>query len=157
MSSLKERIAADLKDAMRAKDDVRRRTLRSLRAALMEKEIAGRQDGEGTLTEQEELSVARKEAKQRRDAIAQYEDAGREDLAEKERAELAVLEDYLPQPLSEEEMRKELHAVVQEVGATSPSDMGKVMQEAMRRLRGRADGGRVQQLVQQMLRELGEK
>lgn len=156
MSSLKEKVAADLKDAMRAKNDVRRRTLRSLRAALMEKEIEQRQGGTSTLSEQDELSVARKQAKQRRDAVQQYEEAGREDLAEKERAELAVLEEYLPQQLSEADMRKEVHNVVQEVGATSPRDMGPVMQEAMRRLRGRADGRRVQQLAQQILSELGE-
>ena len=155
MPTLKDQLADDLKDAMRARDDVRRRTLRSLRAALMEKEIAQREDGAGELTEQEEQAVLRKQAKQRRDALAQYREAGREDLAEKEAAELEVIEGYLPQPLTEEELRKELRAVIQQVGAASPSDMGKVMGEAMRRLRGRADGGRVQQLVQQMLKEGG--
>ena len=155
MPTLKDRLADDLKDAMRARDDVRRRTLRSLRAALMEKEIAQREGGASGLTEQEEQAVLRKQAKQRRDALAQYREASREDLAEKEEAELEVIEAYLPQPLTEDKLREELHAVIQQVGAASPSDMGKVMGEAMRRLRGRADGSRVQQLVQQMLKEMG--
>ncbi|RMF59367.1 MAG: GatB/YqeY domain-containing protein, partial [Bacteroidetes bacterium] len=88
--SLKERLTQDLKDAMRNRDAVRLRTIRSLRAALLEKEIEERSGGEATLTEEQELAVLQKQAKQRRDAIEQYEQAGREDLAEKEREELAV-------------------------------------------------------------------
>lgn len=151
---LKQKIANDLKAAMRAQDDVRRRTLRSLRAALSEKEIAGRQ-GEGTvsLTEQEELTVIQKQAKQRRDSIQQYEEAGRDDLAERERAELEVIEEYLPAQLSEEELGSVLHEIIQHTGATTRKDMGRVMGEAMKRLRGRVQGRRVQERVQEMLSE----
>jgi uncharacterized protein len=148
---LKERLSDDLKTAMRAKDPVRLRTIRSLRAALLELEIEERQGGEAMLSEDQELQVLQRQAKQRRDAITQYEGAGREDLAEKERAELAVIETYLPDQLSDEEVVRVLHQVIVGVGAASPRDMGKVMGEAIRLLRGRASGRRVQQLAQEML------
>lgn len=151
--SLKERLTQDLKDAMRNRDAVRLRTIRSLRAALLEKEIEERSGGEATLTEEQELAVLQKQAKQRRDAIEQYEQAGREDLAEKEREELAVITSYLPRPLSEEEIREVLLEIIRETGASSPRDMGKVMGPAMSRLRGRADGRTVQALARTLLEE----
>jgi uncharacterized protein YqeY len=150
---LKERIAEDLKTAMRNQNEVRRRTLRSLRAALREKELDEHQEGEpsAVLTEQQERTVLQKQAKQRRESLQQYEEAGRDDLAEKERAELAVIETYLPERLSDEELERELHEIIERTGATSQNDMGQVMGEAMERLRGRAQGRRVQQRVQEML------
>lgn len=154
---LKDQIAEDLKDAMRAKDDVRRRTLRSLRAALMEAEIGAREGGRGgTLAEEEELRIIQKQAKQRRDAMEQFEKAGRADLAEKEQDELGVIKGYLPQPLTDEEMRKVLHEIITETRARGPADMGKVMGQAMQRLRGRAQGHRVQEQVKAILSGLGE-
>ncbi len=149
---LNDRIAADLKDAMRARDDVRRRTLRSVRSALMKKEIGEREGGEGTLTEEQELAVLQKEAKQRRESIEQFESAGREDLAEKEREELAVIEDYLPSQLSEDELRDKIEAIIEDVGAESMADMGAVMGRAMGALRGRADGNAVRKIVEELLR-----
>lgn len=149
---LNDRIAADLKDAMRARDDVRRRTLRSVRSALMKKEIDEREGGEGTLTEEQELAVLQKEAKQRRESIEQFESAGREDLAEKEREELAVIEDYLPSQLSEDELRDKIEAIIEDVGAESMADMGAVMGRAMGALRGRADGNAVRKIVEELLR-----
>lgn len=143
---LEDQIADDLKAAMRAKDDARRRALRSLRAALAEKARTG-----GELAEEDERKVLQKQAKQRREALQQYEDAGRDDLAEKERAELAVIEDYLPERLSDEELDRELEAIIEETGAASMSDMGRVMGTAMDRLRGRAQGGRVQKHVKVLL------
>ncbi|PSQ70576.1 MAG: glutamyl-tRNA amidotransferase [Bacteroidetes bacterium QH_9_67_14] len=143
---LEDQIADDLKAAMRAKDDARRRALRSLRAALAEKARTG-----GELAEEDEREVLQKQAKQRREALQQYEDAGRDDLAEKERAELAVIEDYLPERLSDEELDRELEAIIEETGAASMSDMGRVMGTAMDRLRGRAQGGRVQKHVKVLL------
>jgi uncharacterized protein YqeY len=143
---LEDQIADDLKAAMRAKDDARRRALRSLRAALAEKARTG-----GELAEEDEREVLQKQAKQRREALQQYEDAGRDDLAEKERAELAVIEDYLPERLSDEELDRELEAIIEETGAASMSDMGRVMGTAMDRLRGRAQGGRVQKHVKALL------
>lgn len=143
---LEDQIADDLKAAMRAKDDARRRALRSLRAALAEKARTG-----GELAEEDERKVLQKQAKQRREALQQYEDAGRDDLAEKERAELAVIEDYLPERLGDEELDRELEAIIEETGAASMSDMGRVMGTAMDRLRGRAQGGRVQKHVKALL------
>ena len=150
--SLLEQITEDLKSAMRAKDKVRLRTLRSLRAAITNKEIDKRQEGEGgELEDQEQLALVRKQVKQRKDSIEQYEKAGRDDLVEKEQAEIDVLEDYLPQPLTDEELEEKLSAIIDEVGAETMADMGPVMGRAMSELRGRADGSRVQQVVREML------
>jgi uncharacterized protein YqeY len=149
--SLKEKLAEDLKTAMRARDAVRLRTIRSLRAALMEREIAERHGGEAVLTEEQELAVVQKQAKQRRDAIEQYEQAGREDLAAKEREELEVLKDYLPRQLDEAEVRTVVQRIIAETGASSPRDMGKVMGLAMKQLRGKADGRMVQAVARELL------
>ncbi len=152
---LKDRIAEDLAAAMRARDEVRLRTLRALRAALTDAEIAEREGGEAALTETQELAVLQKQAKQRRESISQFEDAGRTDLADKERAELEVLDAYLPQKLSDEELDNTLRVIVEELQATSMRDMGKVMGAAMQRLRGRADGNRVREHVEALLSEKG--
>lgn len=147
-----DRVSDDIKEAMRAKDKVRLRTLRSLRAAFLNKQIDQREGGEDVqMSEQEQLAVVRKEAKQRQDSIEQFQDAGREDLVEKEEAELAVLEEYLPQPLSDEELRAKLEAIIDDVGADSMAQMGPVMGRAMGELRGKVDGGRVQQMVKDLL------
>ncbi|NBB75250.1 MAG: GatB/YqeY domain-containing protein [Bacteroidetes bacterium] len=151
--SLQDRIASDLKDAMRAQDDVRRRTLRSLRSALMKEEIDQREGGEGELTKQQELSVLQKAAKQRRESLEQFEEAGREDLAQKEREELAVIEEYLPSQLSDDALHETIEAIIDEVGAESMADMGRVMGRAMGELRGRADGNRVRKAVESILRD----
>lgn len=148
---LKDKLSSDLKEAMRARDEVRLRTIRSLRAALMEKEIELRQGGEATLSEDQEIGVVQKQAKQRRDSIEQYEQADRADLKQKEEEELAVIEDYLPRQLDEDEVRKVLHEVIAATGAVSPRDMGKVMGAAMERVRGLADGRRVQQIATELL------
>lgn len=150
--SILDRVTNDLTDAMKAKDKVRLRTLRSLRTALTNKEIEQREEGQETvLSEQEQLAVVRKQAKQREDSIEQYEEAGREDLVEKEREELEVLETYLPDRLSDEELAERLEAIIDDVGASSMADMGPVMGRAMDELRGRVDGSRVQEMVQDRL------
>jgi hypothetical protein len=150
--SLLEQITEDLKSAMRAKDKVRLRTLRSLRAAITNKEIDKRQEGEGgELDEQEQMALVRKQVKQRKDSIEQYEKADRDDLVEKEQAEIDVLDDYLPQPLTDEELEEKISAIIDDVGAETMADMGPVMGRAMSELRGRADGSRVQQIVREML------
>jgi len=151
-SSLLDRLTEDLKQAMRDKDKVRLRTLRSLRAALKNEEIDQRQEGaEAVLSEQDELAILRKQVNQRKESIEQYEDAGREDLVEKERAELDVLDEYMPDQLSDEELDEILQGIVDDVGADSMADMGPVMGRAMNKLRGRVDGGRVQERVQSLL------
>lgn len=148
---LKDTLAGDLKDAMRSKDQVRLRTIRSLRAALMEKEIELREGGSASLSEEQELAVVQKQAKQRRDSIQQYEEAGREDLKAKEEEELAVIEEYLPRQLSEDEVRDVVREVIRETGASSKADMGKVMGASMDRLRGRAEGRMVQKVAVELL------
>lgn len=148
---LKERLSGDLKEAMRARDEVRLRTIRSLRAAMLEKEIELRGSGAGELTEEQEVGVIQKQAKQRRDSIEQYEKADRPDLKQKEEEELAIIEEYLPKQLGDDEVRKVLHEVIAATGAASPRDIGKVMGAAMERVRGLADGRRVQQIATELL------
>ena len=148
---LKDKLSQDLKSAMRAKDDVRLRTIRSLRAALMDTEIEGRKGGEGSLSEEQELAVLQKQAKQRRDSIEQYESAGRTDLSAKEKEELAVIDEYLPRQLSDHEIRQAVKEVIESTGAESRADMGKVMGASMQKLRGRAEGRKVQQIAQELL------
>ena len=148
---LKDKLSADLKDAMRAKDEVRLRTIRSLRAALMEKEIEQREGGTATLTPEQEMGVVQKQAKQRRDSMEQYEKADRDDLRQKEAEELAVIEEYLPKQLGEEELRKVVQEVIAVTGAASPKDIGRVMGAAMERVRGQAEGRRVQQMASELL------
>lgn len=148
---LTEQLNQDLKEAMRARDKVRLRTIRLLRAALLEKEIAERRGGKAELSEEQVMAVLQKQAKQRRDSMEQFENAGREDLAVTEREELEVIKEYLPEQLSEDEIRKEVEAIVADVQASSMKDMGRVMGPAMQRLRGKADGKVVQSLVRELL------
>ncbi len=143
---LRQAVMEKLKEAMKAKDEVRVRTLRLLNAALLELEKSGQE-----VTEDRELQVVLTSVKKRREAIEQYEKAGRQDLAEQEKAELQVLEEFLPKQLSEEELRQEIARIIEEVGATSIKDFGRVMQAAMKVLRGKAEGKHVQQVVRQLL------
>ncbi|MGK7924643.1 MAG: GatB/YqeY domain-containing protein [Spirulina sp.] len=149
--SLKDRLTDNIKTAMKAKDKIRLETIRSLKKAVLEKEVSVRPSGRETLTEEEELDILAQQAKQRREAIEQYRSAGRDDLADKEAQELAIIEEYLPQQLSEEELSKILDATIAKVGATSPKDMGKVMGMAMKQLKGKADGKKVQEMVKAKL------
>ena len=148
---LKEKLEQDLKDAMRAKDKLRMTTIRSLKSGLLEKEIEEREGGEASLSEEQQLAVLQKQAKQRRDAAEQYDEAGRDDLAQREREELAIISEYLPAQLSDDEIRSALHQIVAGMGEPSPSIMGRVMGETMRQLRGKADGRRVQAIAREML------
>lgn len=149
--TLLERLNDDLKDAMRSRDDVRLRTIRSLRSALQSAEIARREGGAATLTDDEIAAVLQKQAKQRRESIAQFEQAGRDDLRQREVEELAVIEAYLPRQMDDDEIRAVVREVVAAAGAAGPGDIGKVMGPAMGRLRGKADGRRVQEIVRETL------
>lgn len=144
---LKETLARDLKDAMRQKDTVRLSAIRMLRSAITTKE---KEAGE-PLDEDAVVAIVAKQAKQRRDSIAQYTDAGRDDLAEREAAELGFIEGYLPAQASDEDIHRTVHEIVQRTGATSMKDMGRVMGEAMSELRGVAEGSRVQAVVKELL------
>jgi hypothetical protein len=136
---------------MKAKDKVRLETVRSIKKVILEKESSLRAQGQDTLTESQELEVLAQLAKQRRDSIEQYRQAGRNDLAEQESQELAILEEYLPKQLSDEEIDTVLDEVIAAVGATSVKDMGKVMGQAMQQLKGRADGQKIQAMVKAKL------
>jgi hypothetical protein len=145
--ALKERINTDLKEAMRAGDASRRDAIRLLTAALKQKEVDERKD----LADADILSIIEKMLKQRRDAITQFEQGGRQDLADKEKYEIGVLQGYMPQGLSEAEIDAAIAAAVQETGAKGAADMGKVMGLLKPRLAGRADMGKVSALVKARL------
>ena len=145
--SLKAQLASDLKDAMRHRDERRRDVLRFTLAALQNAEIAAREE----LNEPAAMAVLAKEAKQRRDSIEEFRKADRQDLVTKEEAELAVLSPYLPEQLSREEIAQAARQAIQETGASSPQEMGKVMAVLMPQLRGRADGRQVSEVVQELL------
>lgn len=144
---LKEQLARDLKDAMRAKEIVRMSAIRSIQAAITEREKAGT----GPASTDDLVQIVAKQAKQRRDSYAQFTDAGRDDLAEREAEELGYIEQYLPAQATDEDIYAAVQAIVQRTGATTMKDMGRVMGEAMSDLRGRAEGSRVQAVVQELL------
>ena len=144
---LKETLARDLKDAMRQKDKVRLSAIRMVQTAITEKE---KETGEPATGDQVTAIVA-KQAKQRRDSIAQYQEAGRDDLVEREAAELGYIEGYLPAQATDEDVRRTVHEIVQRTGATTMKDMGRVMGEAMTELKGVADGARIQAVVRELL------
>lgn len=144
---LKEKLARDLKDAMRAKETVRLSAIRMVQAAITEKE----KSGDGPLSDDDLLAIVAKQAKQRRDSIQQFQDAERPDLAEREAAELGYIEGYLPAQASDEDIHRVVHEIVQRTGATTMADMGRVMGEAMSALRGVAEGARVQATVRTLL------
>jgi uncharacterized protein len=152
--SLIDRIGEDIKAAMKARDKVRLETVRSVKKTLLEKVVEARAQGDAELTPEAELAVLTQLAKQRRDSIAQYEAAGRSELAAQEQQELEILAEYLPTQLSEAEVKSAVAAVIAQVGATGPADMGKVMGPAMQQLKGKADGKQVQALVKMALAEL---
>lgn len=145
--SLKDQITEDMKTAMRAKDAARLLTIRGLLAAVKQREV----DERITLDDAGVLAVIDKLVKQRKDSISQFTTAGRTVLVDKEAAELQVLEGYLPQRLSAEEIAAEVAKIVAEVGASSAADMGKVMGAAKTRLAGKADMGAVSAAVKQAL------
>jgi uncharacterized protein len=152
--SLKDRIGEDIKTAMKAKDKIRLETVRAVKKAILEKEVSVRPSGQETLTEEQEIELLMQLAKQRRDAIAQYEQANRADLADQETQELAILQEYLPAQMSDDEISHAIDDLIAQVGATSAKDMGKVMGPAMQALKGKADGKKVQDLVKEKLSAL---
>ena len=145
--SLKDQITEDMKTAMRAKDSARLGTIRLLQAAMKQKEV----DERVTLDDVAVIAIVDKLIKQRKDSISAYDQAGRQDLAAVEAAEIDVLKVYLPARLSAEEIAAEVRAIVTEVGATGPGDMGKVMGVVKTRLAGKADMGQVSAAVKAAL------
>jgi uncharacterized protein YqeY len=145
--SLQEKLLEDMKAAMKAGEKIRLSAIRLLRARLKDAEIAKG----GELTPDEEIGVLTSTVKRHKDSIRSYEEAGREDLVAKEQEELAVVESYLPEQLSEKEVDRFVSEIIERVKAVSVKDLGKVMSEAMKELRGKADGRLVQDLVRRKL------
>lgn len=147
--SLEQRVMEELKTAMKAKDEAGLRTLRSIKAAIiLEKTSEG---GSDILTEATELKMLQKLAKQRRDSLEIFVKQNREDLAAKEREELTIIERFLPQQMSADELKAELRKIIEQVGAKTPADMGKVMGAATKQLAGKADGKAISEAVKQLL------
>jgi uncharacterized protein YqeY len=146
--TLSERIAEDMKAAMRSGDKLRLETLRTLRAHLIE--LSKRGDGK-TITAEDELGVLMAAVKKRKEAIELYRQGGRPELAEQEEHELQIINAYLPQPVTREEAEQIVARIVRETGAQSQKDFGKVMPLAMKELKGRIDGKIVQELVKAKL------
>ncbi|TDF96738.1 GatB/YqeY domain-containing protein [Paenibacillus piri] len=145
--SLSERLNEDMKLAMKSQAKFKLSVIRMVRAAIKNIEI----DQRKTLDDQEVLDVLSREIKQRKDSLQEFEKAGRDDLAETVKAEIDILMEYLPQQLTEEEVKAIVQQTIQEVGASSKADMGKVMSALMPKVKGRADGKLVNQAVQQYL------
>jgi uncharacterized protein len=144
MPSLKERIDADLKDAMRGKDELGTSVLRMLKSAVKYKEV---EPGAHALDDTGVMAVIQTLIKQRRDSVEQFRAGGRTDLADKEEKEIAKLQSYLPTQMSPDELRAEVRAAIAQVGAKSPKDMGAVMKALLPKVQGRAEGKAVSEAV----------
>ena len=145
--SLKEQIKNDIKEAMRAKETAKRDTLRNIQASIKQIEVDERKE----VTDSDVEAILMKYMKQREDAKAQFTEAGRDDLVEKEDAEIAIVKTYLPEPMDDAELESVLKEVIASVGAESMKDMGKVMGAAKTAIGNRADGGRINQTVKKLL------
>lgn len=148
MSSLMEQIEKDVIVAMKAKDTVKLSTLRMLKSAVGNYLIQAKKD---KADDAEVLGMIAKQAKQRRESLESFEKAGRKDLADKEKAELAILEAYLPKQLTDDELKAAVRKAIELSGAKSPADMGKLMKALMPSVQGKADGKRVQEAVKALL------
>ncbi len=147
--SLKNKIEQDIKAAMLSKDKDRLRALRAIKSLIL---LAESEKGaKDEISEDHEIKILTKAAKQRKDSIEIYEKQGRDDLADVEKAELEVIEQYLPEQMSEEELRKAVQDIISQVGASSPKDMGKVMGLANKQLAGKADGKAIAEIVKSLL------
>jgi uncharacterized protein YqeY len=145
--SLKEQIKSDIKDAMRAKDVTKRDTLRNINTAIKQIEIDERRE----LNDTEVEAILTKYLKQREDALKQFKEAKRDDLVAKEEAEIAIVKAYLPEPLSDEELKNLVIEVAKELNATSMKDMGKVMGAIKSKVGSRADGGKVNKFFKEII------
>lgn len=145
--SLSERLNEDMKQAMKSQDKFKLSVIRMVRSTIKNSEI----DLKRSLDDNEVLDVLTREIKQRKDSLQEFTKAGRDDLAENLKAELVILAEYMPQQLSEEEVKAIVQQTIQQIGASSKADMGKVMTALMPQVKGRADGKLINQLVQQLL------
>jgi uncharacterized protein YqeY len=147
--SLEQKIMSDLKTAMLAKDEKGLRSLRAIKAAIL---LAKTSEGSGgELKEDDETKLLQKLVKQRKDSLEIFQQQNRTDLAQKEQEEIEIIEKFLPKQLSADEIKTELSVIINEVGATSPADMGKVMGAATKKLAGKADGKTISAVVKELL------
>jgi len=147
--SLEQKVMAEMKEAMKSKDEAGLRSLRAIKAEIIKAKTDPGAGGE--ISAEKELSLLQKMMKQRKDSLEIYQQQNREDLAKKEQEEIAVIEKFLPQQLSGEELKTELLQIISETGASSPADMGKVMGAATKKLAGRADGKTISAMVKELL------
>ena len=147
--SLEQKVMADLKDAMKAKDEAALRGLRAIKAGIILAKTA--EGASGELKEADEVKLLQKLVKSRKDSLEIYQQQNREDLAKKEIDEIAVIEKFLPKQLSEAELKEKLAAIISETGASSPADMGKVMGVASKQLAGLAEGKAISAAVKELL------
>lgn len=147
--SLEQKVMADLKAAMLAKDEKSLRSLRAIKSAIINAKTA--EGAHGEIKEEDEIKMLQKLVKQRKDSLEIYEKQNREDLAVKEREEIEVIEKFLPAQMSEEVLREIISKVITETGASSPADMGKVMGAANKQLAGKADGKTIAAIVKELL------
>lgn len=146
--NLKDKINADLKEAMKNKDKIKLNTIRSIRALILDFEKSGTAK---ELTQDDEIKMLSSAAKKRREAIEQYENAGRLELAENEKIELNVIENYLPKQLTEAEILNNVKIIALELGASTKADFAKLMPVAMKTLKGKADGNVIRKMVENVL------
>ena len=149
--SLKNQILDDLKAAMKLKRNEETMLLRSLKAKILEKEISERKGGESTLSDEQITEVLMKAAKQRKESIEQFEQGDRPDLAEKEKKELSLIENYLPEMMDDDQIRAEVVKQIEQMGVSSMADMGKVMGALMGKLKGKAEGAAISRIVKKEL------
>jgi uncharacterized protein len=147
--SLEQHVMADMKEAMKAKNEAALRSLRAIKAAIIIAKTAEGANGE--LKEADEVKLLQKLVKQRRDAVEIFEKQSRTDLAEKEKEEIAVIEKFLPKQMDTDELREAIAAIIKETGASSAADMGKVMGAANQQLAGKADGKTISGIVKELL------
>jgi len=145
--SLETQIMAQMKEAMKAKDEVTLRGLRAIKAAL----LLLKTSGSGEITPDDEIKILQKLVKQRNDSLDIFKQQNRGDLAQKEEEEIRVIEQFLPKQLTDEEIRTEVQQIITETGASSPADMGKVMGVATKKLAGKADGKKISAIVKEIL------
>ena len=150
--TLEERINQEIKLAMKAKDQIRLETLRAIKSAILIAKTA--KDSSGTLTKENELKLLQKQAKQRKDSATIYKEQNRHELAEKELAEAKVIEQFLPQMLTTEELTIEIKKIIKTLDAKGPQDMGKVMGNATKTLAGKAEGKEIANMVKTLLAQL---
>ncbi|SFJ19518.1 hypothetical protein SAMN04487936_101274 [Halobacillus dabanensis] len=146
--TITDRLTQDMKTAMKARDKEKLSTIRMVKASMQNEAI---KLGKDSLSEEEELTVLSREVKQRNDSLHEFKEAGREDLVEGLEREIEILQVYMPKQLTDEELKQIVEETVQEVGATSKSDMGKVMSAVMPKIKGKADGSKVNKVVLQQL------